>query len=87
MNFHMLVSLKYFPKVSQPHKILSISIFCQGFSYQEGWGLVQTGGYNHIDGSATNDEDTVDFSNDGDSWDSITTKIPDGLNLECVARF
>lgn len=59
----------------------------QGFSYQEGWGLVQSGGYNHLDGSPANDKDTVDFSNDGDSWDIITTKIPDGLNFKICLTF
>ena len=43
-------------------------------SYQEGWGLIQTGGY---DGSS---EDFVDFSVDGENWDLLPTRIPDGLS-------
>ena len=49
--------------------------------------MVQSGGYNHLDGSPANDKDTVDFSNDGDSWDIITTKIPDGLNFKICLTF
>ena len=42
-------------------------------SYQEDWGLIQTGGY---DGG---DKDIVDLSSDGENWDLLPTRIPDGL--------
>jgi len=49
-------------------------------SYQEGWGLVQTGGFNHleIDNSPGHDIDTVDFSSGGEAWELLPTRIPDG---------
>ena len=43
-------------------------------SYHEGWGLIQTGGFH---GSS---EDFVDFSIDGENWDLLPTRIPDGLS-------
>ena len=52
----------------------SISITIKAHSYQEGLGLFQTGG---ADGVA--DVDTVDFSPDGETWEMLPTKIPDGL--------
>ena len=42
-------------------------------SYQEDWGLIQTGGH---DGG---DKDIVDLSSDGKNWYLLPTRIPDGL--------
>ena len=42
-------------------------------SYQEDWGLIQTGGH---DGG---DKDIVDLSSDGKNWYLLPTRIPDGF--------
>ena len=55
----------------------SISITIKGHSYHEGLGLFQTGGQNGVV-----DLDTVDFSSDGETWELLPTKIPDGLNKQ-----
>ena len=43
-----------------------------GSSYQPGWGLVETGGWNLQSGS----QDVVEFSADGITWEIIHTAVP-----------
>ena len=61
----------------------SISFTFIAHSYQEGWGLIQTGGYNHleIENSPGHEVDTVDFSSDGETWEMLPTQIPDGTDF------
>ena len=62
----------------QPLSFTIYFIF-QGYSYQDGWGLVRTGGHTQLEES--NDVDTIDFSSDGETWGKIPTRIPEGLNF------
>ena len=61
----------YLLKIKSPLKYIT-----SAYSYHSGWGLVETGGYYPVDNPPDHGVDSLEFSEDGETWETISSEIP-----------